>query len=59
MADELTVKQVADRLGVTDSRVRQIILAGELPARKFAGSWAVDQEALKKYIAERDKDKKK
>lgn len=28
----LSIKQAAERLGVTDSRVRQLIIAGKLPA---------------------------
>lgn len=58
----LTVKEAADRLGVTDARVRQIILAGQLRARKFAGSWMVDVGDLDKYIgelAQRERDKPK
>ena len=33
-SDYLTVQEVADELGVTDARVRQIILAGDLPATR-------------------------
>jgi excisionase family DNA binding protein len=31
----LTTQQAAERLGLTDSRVRQLILEGRLPAQKF------------------------
>ncbi len=36
-ADELTVTQVAGRLGVTQQRVRQMISEGKLPARRIGG----------------------
>jgi excisionase family DNA binding protein len=31
----LTTQQAAERLGITDSRVRQLVLEGRLPAQKF------------------------
>lgn len=31
----LTTQQAAEKLGLTDSRVRQLILEGRLPAQKF------------------------
>jgi excisionase family DNA binding protein len=31
----LTTQQAAERLGLTDSRVRQLVLEGRLPAQKF------------------------
>ncbi len=35
MSEALTTREVADRLGVTPARVRQLILSGQLPADKF------------------------
>lgn len=51
--DELTVKEVSERLGVNDSRVRQIIRAGELKATKRGKSWYVKGDKLAEYIASR------
>jgi len=31
----LTTQQAAERLGLTDSRVRQLVIEGKLPAQKF------------------------
>jgi len=36
MDNLLTTEEAAERLGVTPARVRQLILSGQLPARKFA-----------------------
>lgn len=35
MTGYLTVQQAATHLGITDARVRQFILAGELPAERM------------------------
>lgn len=43
----LTTKQAAERLGVNASRVRQLILAGRLAARKQGRDWLIDERSLK------------
>ena len=48
----LTAKQAAKALGVNDSRVRQLILAGRLPAQKFANVWLIREKDLAK-VADR------
>ena len=48
----LTAKQAAKALGVNDSRVRQLILAGRLPAQKFANVWLIHEKDLSK-VADR------
>lgn len=49
----LSTSEVAARLGVTDGRVRQLILAGELDAREASAGvgHVVDDEALDRYLA--------
>ncbi len=49
----LSTKEAARRLGVNDSRVRQLIIAGELPARPAATGvgYIVDDEAIGPYLA--------
>lgn len=44
----LTTKQAAERLGVNQSRVRQLILAGHLRARKVGRDWMIDERSLAK-----------
>ena len=48
----LTAKQAAKALGINDSRVRQLILAGRLPAQKFANVWIIHEKDLAK-VADR------
>lgn len=48
----LTTQEVAERLGVSDARVRQMIIAGDLPAQQFGRAHAVREEDLK-LVAER------
>ena len=48
----LTTKQAAKVLGINDSRVRQLILSGRLPARKFGRDWIIEEKDLKK-VADR------
>ena len=45
--NELTVEEVAIRLGVTRSRVRQLILDGHLPAEKKVGAWFIKKSDLR------------
>lgn len=44
----LTTQQAAAALGVTDSRVRQLILEGKLPAQKFGRSHMIKRSDLKR-----------
>jgi hypothetical protein len=48
MSPEVPASQAALQLRVNDSRVRQLIEAGELPARKVANRWLVDVGALQR-----------
>jgi excisionase family DNA binding protein len=43
----LTTKQSAEILGVDDSRIRQLILAGRLKATKAGRDWLITSKALK------------
>lgn len=43
----MTTAQVADALGVTNRRVRELIASGALKAEKVGGVWAVHREDLK------------
>jgi excisionase family DNA binding protein len=40
-ADALTVREAAARLGVSGQRVRQLISAGSLPARRSSSGWLI------------------
>ena len=44
--NKLTAKQVAGKLGVNDSRVRQLIKSGKLPAEKYGNLWLINEEDL-------------
>jgi len=48
----LTTIQAAKALNVNDSRVRQLILAGRLPAQKFGRDWLIQKKDLKLVLAE-------
>ena len=48
----LTTKQTAALLGINDSRVRQLILSGRLPAQKIGRDWIIREKDLKK-VADR------
>ena len=47
MDELLTTQQVAERLGITDSRVRQLVLEGRLPAQRFGRSHMIRAADLK------------
>lgn len=42
----LTTAQAAEALGVTSSRVRQLIRAGKLTAHRQGRDWAIDPRSL-------------
>lgn len=45
----VSVPEAAGILGCTVGRIRQMLIAGELPGQKFnARAWAVDRKALEK-----------
>ena len=42
-------KEVARQLGVTDSRVRQLIADGRLGAVKVGRDWVISEDSLRAY----------
>lgn len=48
--DLLTTQQAAAELGVTDSRVRQLIITGKLPAQSFGRSHMIKRSDLKDVV---------
>lgn len=42
----LSAKEAAERLNVTSSRVRQLILESRLPARKIGNAYAIEESDL-------------
>jgi excisionase family DNA binding protein len=47
---EVGVKEVATQLGVTEARVRQLIAAGDMPARQVSGRWLVPEGAVPRSL---------
>ncbi len=43
----LTTRQAAERLGVTDSRIRHLVLEGRLPAEKFGRDLVIREHDLR------------
>lgn len=43
---KLTAKQAAEKLGVNDSRVRQLIQSKKLPAEKYGNLWLINEADL-------------
>ena len=50
MDEFLTTEQAAAELGVSDSRVRQLILEDKLPAQKFGRSHVIKRSDLKNVV---------
>jgi excisionase family DNA binding protein len=46
----LTTQQAAIELGVNDSRVRQLIRAGELKAQQFGRAYLLEMAEVKKLV---------
>ncbi len=52
MSAALTTRQAAERLGVTVSRVRHLVLEGRLPAEKFGRDLVIREDDLE-LVADR------
>lgn len=52
MSAALTTRQAAERLGVTVSRVRHLVLEGRLPAEKFGRDLMIREDDLQ-LVADR------
>lgn len=52
MSATLTTREAAERLGVSPARVRQLVLAGDLPAEKFGRDLMIKEGDLK-LVADR------
>lgn len=50
---EIAVKDAAQRLGVNESRVRQLLLAGDLVGRRLGRSWLVDSDDVARLEGQR------
>lgn len=48
MTKLLNTKQVAERLNVSERRIRQFIAQGRLPAIKLARDWMIKEKDLEK-----------
>jgi len=56
----LTSEQVAERIGVNRSRVRQLCIAGRFPgAVKMARTWFIPASGLEAYLEHPDKRRKR
>jgi excisionase family DNA binding protein len=51
MTTLLTVRQTAERLGVSGTRVRQFIHAHRLPAQRLGRDWIIDAPDLERFAA--------
>lgn len=47
MKREFTTKEVADELGLSDSRIRQMVLAGEIDHRYFGRVLVITEKGMK------------
>jgi excisionase family DNA binding protein len=47
MKDMLTTREVADRLGVSQARVRALIQSGRLPSQQFGRDHLINESDLK------------
>lgn len=50
---KLSVTEVSNRIGVTGSRVRQLIAAGDLPATRVGRAWVLDDADVERYSPRR------
>jgi len=49
MSTEITIKEAAEQLKISEQRVRTLCRSGELDARKIGNSWVINTTSLKRY----------
>ncbi len=45
----ITTHEAAERLGVNQSRIRQLIIAKQLPAKKFGRDWMIEEDDVENF----------
>jgi excisionase family DNA binding protein len=55
LSDMLTTAAAAAELGVNDSRVRQLLRAGELAGVKIGRDWVIPRQEIERFKKEREK----
>ena len=53
-----SVTEAAAMLGLTDGRVRQLLLGDEIVGHKLGGTWAIPAAELKRFKAAREKNQR-
>ena len=55
----LTVKEAADRAGVSEQAIRKQLASGRLNGRQMGWQWLVDPVSLRQYIEDRQERRRK
>ena len=50
MKDLISVKQAADKMGLSRVQVFNLIRAGKIPAQKVGRNYVIDQQELEDYL---------
>jgi excisionase family DNA binding protein len=51
---EWTTGELAEAAGLTDARIRQLLLGGQLEGYKLGRDWRVGDEEARRWLTERD-----
>ena len=54
----LRVKQVADRLNLSESKIYEMVERGELPHHRFGGAIRVSEEQIAEYLEETKRERR-
>lgn len=49
MSTEITIKEAAEQLNISEQRIRTLCRTNELKARKLGSSWVIDASSLRNY----------
>ena len=49
MGTEITIKEAAKQLNISEQRIRTLCRNNELSARKIGSSWVINSESLQSY----------
>ena len=50
---DYTVNELAKAAGVTPTRIRQLLLAGDIEGKRWGSAWVIKAQEAEKYLKER------
>lgn len=53
-----TARELAQRAGLSESRIRQLLIAGRLRGSKVGATWIIDSQEAARWLVERERERR-